>query len=52
MQKSKMAKIIEILFSVILIGGIICLPFIPKLYDLLKVFDITSFSKQTIYRKV
>ena len=52
MKKSKIAKIIEILFKIILIGGIICIPFIPKLYDLLEIFNIHSFSSQTIYYKI
>ena len=52
MQKSKIAKIIEILFKIILLGGIICLPFIPKLYDLVKIFNDISFNKQTIYYKI
>ncbi len=52
MQKSKIAKVTEILFKIILIIGIICLPFIPRLYDVLKVFDIPSFNSQTIYYRV
>ena len=52
MPKSKMAKIIEILFKILLAGGIICLPFIPKIYDLLKIFGIGSFSTKTIFYKI
>ena len=52
MKKSKIAKVIEILFKLILIGGIIVIPFIPKLYDLLEIFNINSFSDQTIFYKV
>ncbi len=52
MKKSKIAKVIEILFKIILVGGIIALPFIPKLYDLLKLFNIASFNNQTIYYKI
>ena len=52
MQKSFIAKLIEILFKILLISGIICLPFIPKIYDLLKLFAINSFNSQTIYYKV
>ena len=33
----------EILFKIILVVGIICLPFIPKLYDLLK-FKLTKIN--------
>lgn len=50
MKKSKIAKIIEILFKIILIVGIICIPFIPTLYDLLKIFK--NFSEQTIFYKI
>ena len=50
MQKSKIAKLIEILFKIILIGGIICLPFIPKLYNL--IFDSIEFLKQPLYYKI
>lgn len=49
-KQSKIAKIIEILFKILLIGGIICIPFIPKLYDLLKIFN--SFNSQTTFYKI
>ncbi len=52
MPKSYISKIVEILFKIILIAGIICLPFIPRLYDLLKVFDIPLFKEHTIYYKI
>ena len=52
MQKSCIAKIIEILFKIILIGGIICLPFVSKIYDLVKVFGISSFSSQMVWYKI
>ena len=52
MPKSTIARIIEILFKIILICGIICLPFIPKLYGLVKIFDTSSFSNQTIYYRI
>lgn len=52
MQKSKISKIIEILFKIILIIGIICLFFIPRLYDLLKDFGIPTFNSQTIYYRI
>lgn len=52
MQKSIIAKIIEILFKIILVGSIISLPFIPKLYDLIKIFNDYSFNNQTIYYKI
>ena len=51
MQKSKIAKLIAILFKIILILGVICLPFISKLYDVIKIFDM-SFSSQPLYYKI
>ena len=52
MKKSKIAKIIAILFKIILIGGIICIPFIPKLYDLLELFAKNNFNSQSIFYKI
>jgi len=52
MPKSKMAKIIEILFKILLILGIICLFIIPYLYDLLKIFGFTNFNEQTTFYKI
>ena len=52
MPKSKMAKIIEILFKILLVIGIICLPFIPKIYDVLKIFGFNSFNNQTVFYKI
>ena len=50
MKQSKIAKIIEILFKIILIAGIICIPFIPTIYDLLEIFK--KFSEQTVLYKI
>ena len=52
MKKSWIAKIIEILFKIILILGIINILFIPKLYGLLKGYNAISFNEQTIYYKI
>ena len=52
MSKSKIAKIIEILFKIILIIGIIGLFIIPYLYDLLQIFGLESFNNKTIIYKV
>ncbi len=52
MKKSKIANIIGILFNLLLGIGIICLPFIPKLYNLLEVFGIKTFSTQTMFYKI
>lgn len=52
MEKSKIAKIIEILFKIILVIGVISLPFIPKLYDLVKIFDENNFNNQTIFYRI
>ena len=52
MPKSKIAKIIEFLFKILLILGIACLFIIPYLYDLLKIFGFTSFNEQTFFYKI
>lgn len=52
MKKSLIAKIIEILFKIILILGIISILFIPKIYGLLKWDNAISFNDQTIYYKI
>ena len=52
MKKSKIANIIGILFNMLLGIGIICLPFIPKLYDLLEVFGIKTFGTQSTFYKI
>ena len=52
MAKSKMAKTIEILFKILLLGGIACLPFIPKLYNILKIFGITIFNAHSLLYKI
>ncbi len=46
MEKSKIAKFISIILKLMLIFGIICLFFIPQLYNL---FSEVKFSSQTIY---
>ena len=51
MPKSIIAKIIAILFKIILISGLICLPFISKLYDLIKISE-TSFNSQSLFYKI
>lgn len=48
MKKTFLAKLISIIFIIILISGIISLPFIPKLYDLLKDPHIQEFKSQNI----
>ena len=52
MSKSKIAKIIEILFKIILIIGIISIPFIPKLYTLLKIFGFKDFYSQSLLYQI
>lgn len=44
MRKNFLAKIISIIFNLILILGVISLPFIPKLYDLFKDYQVESFA--------
>lgn len=49
MKKTFFAKIISIIFKIILILGIISLPFIPKLYDLFKDQHVKSFFSHNIF---
>lgn len=48
MKKSFLAKLISIIFIIILVGGIISLPFIPILYDMLKDPYIQEFKTHHI----
>lgn len=51
MKKSKIAKIIWVLLIIILILGIGCLFFLPKLYDVFKDPSIETFGEHTlVYR--
>ena len=52
MKKSLIAKIVSIIFIIILIIGIACLLFIPKLYNLFKESGVPNFEEQNIYYKV
>jgi len=52
MKKSIIAKIIWILLIIILVGGITCLPFIPKLYDIFKDRGVELFNSHTIYYRI
>ena len=51
MPQSKMARIIEILFKIILGLGIVGLFIIPYLYDLLQIFGLESFNTKTLFYK-
>ena len=52
MPQSKMAKIIEILFKILLGLGIIGLFIIPYLYDFLEIFGLESFNNKTLVYKI
>lgn len=52
MKKSKIAKIVSVIFVVLLIGGIGCLFFIPKFYDFFKEPNVSSFASHSMYYKV
>lgn len=51
MPKSKIAKIISILFDIMLITGIICLFFLPRLYNLFSI-KVPKFESQTVLYRV
>ncbi len=51
MKKSKIAKVIWVLLIIILVLGIGCLFFLPRLYDLFKDPSIDAFAEHTlVYR--
>ena len=52
MKKSKIAKLVTIIFIIILIVGCISLFFIPSLYDLFKDKGIKSFNDNTVIYKI
>lgn len=49
MKKSKIAKIIEFLLTILLIGGLLCLFFIPELYNYFKDDTVMPFQIHSIY---
>ena len=51
-MKSNIAKIVSIILKIIFIGGIILLPFIPKLYDLVIFNNLIPFKDQTIFYQI
>lgn len=52
MKKSKIAKIVSIIFIILLVGGVGCIFFLPSLYDFFKDSTVSSFSSHSIYYKV
>jgi len=52
MEKSKIAKIVTIVFIVLIIAGILALIPLPIIYDLVKGDTIETFSEHTIYYKI
>lgn len=52
MKKSKIAKFIQILLTIMLLSGFICIFFIPRLYNLLSDIGMPSFSSHTIYYQI
>ena len=52
MKKSKIAKVISIVFVLLLIVGTLCLIFIPFLYDYFKGASIESFSSHKLIYKI
>ena len=51
-MKSNIAKIVSVILKIIFIGGIILLPFIPKLYDLVIFNNLIPFKDQTIFYQI
>ncbi len=52
MQKSPIARVITIVLDIILIGGVIVTFFIPTLYNIFKVPNISSFQNHTFLYKL
>lgn len=52
MKKSKISKIISIIFILILIIGSVCLLFIPQLYDYFKEYGVKSFGSHNLLYKI
>lgn len=52
MEKSKIAKIVTIIFIVLIIVGLGCLIPLPSIFDLLKGDSIETFNEHTIYYKI
>ena len=51
-MQSKISKFISIILNIMLIGGTICLLFLPKLYNLFKEEEIKTFSNHSIYYQI
>lgn len=52
MKKSIISKFIEVMLKIIYIVGIICLFFIPKLYNLLSDIGVPAYESHTLYYKL
>ena len=52
MNKLNLSKIIYYLLNIILIIGIILIPFIPTIYNIIGTENLLSFNKQTIIYKI
>lgn len=51
-MQSKISKLISIILNIMLIGGSICLFFLPKLYNLFSIDGIRNFNNQSIYYQI
>ena len=52
MKKSKIAKIVSIIFIVLLIVGTVCFFFLPTLYDFFKDSNVRAFANQSMYYRI
>lgn len=52
MKKSIIAKIVEILLIILLVGGLVCFFFIPELYNYFKEDTVMQFQVQSIYYRL
>jgi hypothetical protein len=51
MEKSKIAQFVSVILKLMFVGGVICLFFVPMLYDAFSDSQVKSFNYQTIYYK-
>ncbi len=52
MEKSKIAKMVTIIFIVLIIAGIVGIILLPQIFDLVKGDSIEKFSEHTLYYKI
>ena len=52
MPKNKLSRVISILLKIILVSGIILIPFIPMIFNLIGAENLKSFNNQTLLYQI